>query len=315
MDFYLQGRTSVLHSRYAIKDLGPSSWLIGFGVSRYAAKGTITLSQEAYVNAMVTRYGLSDAVSHTLPLPEGFRLYPTGDEQSPLCSKSEREIYKSLLGSLLYAAIGTRPDISTAISILGRVQLEPTVAHLRALKGVLLYLKGTASTAITFGGPSSDLTLRGYCDSDYAGSPNEEQRRSTSGYVFTLAGAPISWFSKLQQTTTLSSTEAEYVAITECVREVILLRNILSQLGFPQPSPTSIRCDNNGAMVFAQEHYTSQRAKHIDVRLHWIRQSIAAGVASLSHIPTRDNPADLFTKNLPRDGFGRHRSFLLSPTA
>ena len=122
-----------------------------------------------------------------------------------------------------------------------------------------------------------------------------------------LAGGPIAWHSRLQPSVTLSSSEAEYMALTEAGTEAKFLASLLNDVGFPLPSALNIKEDNTGAISFTQAHYTSSRAKHIDVRHHWIRQELANGVISVSYIPTCEQLTDILTKNLPLTTF---RSFV-----
>ena len=309
---FLAELKQALDTKFGIKDMGDVSWILGASVHRDRAAGITTLSQQAYINDLVLRFAVHDRPPRSLPLPSDFKLYP--EDTSPVdCSPAEREIYKSLLGSLIYASILTRPDIATAVSQLGRVQQQPTTAHLSALQGVLLYLKGTASLGLTYKrGSSPSLTLVGYCDASYADSAHEERRCSTEGFLFLLLG-PISWYSKLQAIVTLSSTEAEYVALTEAFKEAIHLRQLLSDLRLLPSSPTPIFEDNQATLHISKAFYTSRRTKHISVRYHWIRQEIENGVAALEFIPTKDQLADIFTKNLGTTLFHHHREHLLSP--
>ena len=301
-----------LHSRFGIKDQGETSWLLGVAVHRDRQAGTISLSQESYIKELASRYGLQDASPKSLPISPDFVLYPKGDHQSTPCTPAEKELFKSMLGSCLFAALFTRPDISIGCSMLGRVQANPTKAHYRQLQHLITYLNGTASKRITFGGPSASLSLSAYADSDYAGSSTEEARRSTSGFVVMFAGGPISWYSKLQPSPSLSSSEAEYFALTECIKELVYLRQILSQIGFPQTSATPVYEDNTGCIAFTREHYTSNRLKHVDVRHHWIRHVISQGQVIVKHIPTRDQRADIFTKPLGGTLHKYHSDFLFS---
>ena len=188
-----------------------------------------------------------------------------------------------------------------------------TTAHLSALKGVLLYLKGTASLGISYTrSATSSFTLVGYCDASYADSAHEERRCSTEGYLFCLTG-PVSWYSKLQAIVTLSSTEAEYVALTEAFKEVLHLRQLLSDLRLLPSAPTVIYEDNQATLRISRAFYTSRRTKHISVRYHWIRQDIESGVAVLEYVPTREQLADILTKNLGSHLFGTLRDRLLTP--
>ncbi|KAL5778179.1 hypothetical protein ACOSP7_011105 [Xanthoceras sorbifolium] len=133
----------------------------------------------------------------------------------------------------------------------------------------------------------------GYCDSDYAG--DLDKRRSTTGYVFTLAKAPVSWKSTLQSTVALSTTEAEYMAVTEAVKEAIWLQGLLKDLGFGQKH-VKVHCDSQSAICLAKNQVYHVRTKHIDVRYHFVREILEEDQILLQKIHTAENPADMMTK-------------------
>jgi hypothetical protein len=199
----------------------------------------------------------------------------------------------------MYAAVSTRPDISYVTGLLGRAVANPSVEHIQASRRVLRYLRGTPKVGLHyFKGP---VVLYGYTDADWAGDP--EARRSTSGYVFKLLGGAISWQSKKQSMTALSSTEAEYVALTSGSTEAVWLRRLLAELGQPQEGPTRIFVDNQSAINLAKNSVLHGRTKHIQIRHHFIRQLIEDGEVEVHHVKTSAQPADFLTKALPRDSF------------
>ena len=310
-----------LHQRFGIKDIGPVRFIIGVRVTRNRATRTLTLCQEAYIQGMIDRFGMHDCNTESTPLPTGWTPNPSGCTSAALDS-TDRELYKSLIGSLLYASMISRPDISTAVSMLCRVMAAPKLIHLKAAKRVMRYLKGTIGMGITYSGcsqPSTDplsatyRDLRGYSDADWASSGATEQFRSTSGYLFTLHGGPISWRSALQSgAPALSSQESEYIALNEAGKEALPLRGLLAELGFPSPGPVPLMEDNTAAISLTDEFFSSKRGKHISLKYHWIRWQTAANEFSICHVPTRDQRADILTKNLPPADFLRHRTALLT---
>ena len=140
----------------------------------------------------------------------------------------------------------------------------------------------------------------GFVDSDYDGQL--ERRRSTTGYVFTLVGGPISWRSTLQSTVALSSTDAEYMVVTEAFKEAIWLRGMLKNLGVVQDC-LIVHCDNQSAINLAKNSVYHARTKHIDVRHHFVRDIIEEGEILLKKIHTSHNPADMLTKVVDRPKF------------
>ena len=201
-----------------------------------------------------------------------------------------------MLGSLMYSAIGTRPDISFAVNTLAQHASAPGEAHLRALKRIFHYLIGTKNYKLIFNGRTKDRTLIGFVDADWAGDANS--RRSISGYVFFLNGTPVSWAAKKQPSISLSSTESEYMASSLATREAVYLRQFLVELGFRQIGPTPILIDNQSAIAIARNPEFHARTKHIEVRHHYVREKLEDGIIDLQYCPTADQTADILTKPL-----------------
>jgi hypothetical protein len=147
-----------------------------------------------------------------------------------------------------------------------------------------------------------------YSDSDYAG--DIEDRKSTSGYVFMLNSGVVSWSSKKQPIVTLSTTEAEFIAVTSCACQAIWLRRILQQLGHNQEGPTTILCDNSSAIKLCKNSVLHGRSKHIDVRFHFIRELTSMGIIEVTHCPTQSQVADIMTKPLKTDAFVKLRGLM-----
>ena len=204
----------------------------------------------------------------------------------------------SLVGSLLYAAMVTRPDIAYAVQALGRHLQSSTDEHFTAGKRVLRYLKGTKYLGLKFGLCASEATIKGYADADWAS--DRDTRRSVTGYLFMLGGAAISWSSKLQPTVALSSSEAEYMSACAAAQEAIHLRRLMGSLGYVQDGPTIIMEDNQGCIAMSENPIMHRRSKHIDIRFHFLREAVERGEVVLTFIPTVEQVADLLTKALPK---------------
>jgi hypothetical protein len=209
--------------------------------------------------------------------------------------------YQSAVGSLMYAMLGTRPDIAFAVSVVSRYASNPSERHKTAVKRIFRYLRGTTNLRLTFKGDLVYLT--GYTDADWAGDP--DTRRSTSGYVFNIGSGAISWSSKRQPTVALSTCEAEYVSQTEAAKEAIWLKTLLDQLNPEDSSPvaTIIYGDNQGAIALAKNPQFHARTKHIDIQHHFIRQKVDEGKIELQYVPTAKQVADGLTKALCKDKF------------
>lgn len=217
---------------------------------------------------------------------------------------TEKDIkwYQQAIGSLLYAALLTRPDIACAINILGRYASNPGPDHIQAVKRVFRYLNGNPDYRITYTGntPTSSY-IKGYTDSDYAG--DKEEYKSTTGYIFYLANGPISYTSKIQPITVQSTTEAEYIALSKAAKEATYIKALTEELSFYKQDNIPLYSDNSGAIQLAKNPTFHERSKHIGIRYHFIRQKHADNTISIHYISTKDQKADGFTKPLSNSRF------------
>jgi hypothetical protein len=300
-----------LMRQYKMKNLGPVKQFLGLEIKRLP-DGSVTLGQQSYINSILQRYGMENANTVNTPMDHKTRLDNVSNNAD---SEADQVLYQSIVGSLMYAAQATRPDIAFAVAALSRYLLKPYKTHMTAAKRVLRYLKYTADTKLVFPGPGgSSEGLVGYTDSDWAGDKHD--RKSQGGYIFKMAGAPISWKSKKQTVVARSTTEAEYLACSEATREaqglVYLHRDVTGETAVPL-----IHCDSNGALSTIRSTVTSDKAKHIDVPFHNSRHLHAAGVVKFTEIDTLQNLADVLTKALPpeKHQYLTHGIGLRSPPA
>ncbi|CBI35129.3 unnamed protein product, partial [Vitis vinifera] len=208
--------------------------------------------------------------------------------------KVDSIIYKQIVGSLMYLT-ATRPDIMHSVSLISRYMENPTELHFLAAKKICRYLQGTKDFGLFYKkGKRSDLI--GFTDSDYAG--DQDNRRSTSGYVFMLGTGAVSWSSKKQPIVTLSTTEAEFVAATVCACQAIWLRKILEELHLKQVGATTIFCDNSSTIKLSKNPVLHGRSKHIDVKYYFLRDLSNDGVIDLVYCRSENQVADIFTKPL-----------------
>ena len=243
---------------------------------------------------------MKDAKSVTTQLAKHFKLTkhlsPKTDKEKEYMTKVP---YASAVGSLMYAMVCTRPDIAQAVGVVSRFMNNPGKGHWEAVKWILRYLRGTSHYSLCFGGSNS--CLQGYVDSDMAG--DLDGGRSTTGYVFTIGGTTVSWISKLQQIVALSTTESEYVAITEGSKELIWLKRLMEELGKVQED-AKLWSDSQSAIHLAKNSAFHSRTKHIKLRYHFIRSALEDGSVSLGKIHTSQNPADMFTKVVTKEKLG-----------
>ncbi|KAE8180027.1 hypothetical protein CF336_g9438, partial [Tilletia laevis] len=281
-------------------DLEPAHHCLGIQIVQDKEKGTITIDQERYAEEVLARFGFSTSNPTSTPLcsKKALRKATEGDLR---CDPS---IYRAIVGCLAYLAQGTRPDLAFAVSTLGKFSSDPTEEHMEAAKRVLRYIRGTAGAKLTFGGDRSEEEVEGYVDADWAA--DRDDRRSTSGFVYTMAGGAVSWGSRKQGAVALSTAEAEYVAAGVAGREALLLSGALAAAG-KELGTVTINCDNQAAIQLVKNPGSHHdRSKHIDIVHHWIRDKAQQGAFAFQYVPTDLNPADAFTKALGQIKHRKH---------
>ena len=212
----------------------------------------------------------------------------------------DQQLYQSAIESLLYLSISTRPDITYAVSTLSRFSSNPTQQHWTALKRVMCYLKGTTNFGINYSKNGSQDCIC-YSDADWAGDVND--RKSTSGYLFQISGGAVTWSTKKQSCVTLSTTEAEYIALASAAQEAVWLRQLTTDLGYSSETATIIYEDNQSAISMTKNPQFHGKAKHIAIKYHFIREQVSNGTVKLQYCPIREMIADMFTKALSRERF------------
>jgi len=265
----------------------------------------ITICQSGYIREVLQRFQMEDCKPVRTPIATGTKLVA-----SPQRSTVTKQYpFRELIGALMYIATCTRPDISHAINLLSQFNNSNDESHWQAAKRVLRYLKGTIEGKLTFS--KDELDILGYVDSDWGNC--DLDRRSYTGYSFILCGAAISWCSRKQRTVALSSTEAEYMGLTEAAKEAIFLSTFVQELGVKQLSKITIFNDNQSAGKLAQNPVFHSRSKHISIRHHFIRNALLEYPLTLEYLCTEEMMADIFTKPLcgPKHELCRDRLGLL----
>lgn len=295
-----------LTKKFRMKDLGLANKVLGIRVTR--EDGVVRLDQEQYINELLDRFGATDCNTVTTPADPGQKLTkqmsPKSEEER---KQMEKVPFRELVGGLQYLAQGTRPDISFAVNAVSHFVNDPGKAHWTAAKRILRYLKGTKKMKLTYNGRCNGSFV-GYCDADWGN--DTDTRRSITGYVFLQSGGPISWNCRKQTTIALSTTEAEYMAISAATQEAIWWRGFREELsGCAEPVP--IFCDNRSAVHLAEKEIGySSRSKHIDIRHHFVRQYIEDKYINLEHVSAEYQAADMLTKALPTKNFEDGRKTL-----
>ncbi|KAG8496781.1 hypothetical protein CXB51_008001 [Gossypium anomalum] len=237
-----------LSEEFEMKDLGPAKKILGMEILRDRKTSKLYLSQKGYIEKLLCRFNMRSAKPVSTPLAAHFRL------SSALSPQSDDEIeymshvpYSSAVGSLMYAMVCSRPDLSYAVSAVSRYMANPGKEHWKAVQWILRYLRGTTDVCLQFGRTEDGVI--GYVDADFAG--DLDRRRSLTGYVFTIGGCAISWKATLQTTVALSTTEAEYMAITEACKEAIWLKGLFSELNEDLQIST-VFCDSQSAIFLTK---------------------------------------------------------------
>lgn len=287
-----------LSERFEMKDLGELKYALGIEIHRNKEAKTITLSQEKYVCDVLVEHGFDKCKPVSIPAPIRLskEMSPRSDaERKDIQREFQKMNYRKIIGQLLWIC-NTRPDICFSVSQAARFVADPGRDHFRAVKHILKYLRGTSSKGLKLSCGALGASLSGYNDSDFAGDP--DTRRSTFGYLINLGSSPISFKSKLAPTVALSSCEAEYVSACVTAQEILFLRQVLSELGFPQSSATVVYEDNQSCIAHARNADNHSRMKHIDVKKYFVRELVQANLIEHRYIATTDMVADLFTKPL-----------------
>jgi hypothetical protein len=280
---------TLLRKHFSMQDLGYPQTFLGLNVVRND-DATITINQAGYIDRMLERFDMTNAVSAKTPLDPSLPLLKAKDSDK----RANVLLYQELVGSLNHLAVFSRPDISNAVSQLSQFLQDPTETHLKAARHVLRYLKGSCKLSITYGG-AQNLLIIGFTDADWGGDKND--RKSTTGYVYMVNNGAVSWSSRKQTTVAVSTTEAEYMAISDAAREALARSQLYGEFLNRLPAPL-ILSDNQGALDISENPTNYQRAKHIDIRYHFVRHVLHSDQIALDYVPTTQNPADILTKAL-----------------
>jgi len=286
--------------KWECRDLGEPNEFLRMRITH---KGrAIHLDQCMYLQKVIECCGMLNAKSASTPLPAGY--YATKNTEP--VDADLRSCFQTVIGSLLYLMLGTRPDIAFAVTHLSRHAANPSQDHLNKALYICRYLIGTSTYSLVYNG-GSGAGLIACTDSDWGSDPTS--RLSQTGFYLKLADGLISWTSCAQKTIAYSSTEAEYMALSDCAHQVTWIRSLLGELGYKLKA-IPICGDNQESIFMASNPVTEPRFKHIDIHYHGICESVAKGNVKLFFIDGAENPADLLTKNLPCEKFAKFRAQL-----
>ncbi|GJS57578.1 retrovirus-related pol polyprotein from transposon TNT 1-94 [Tanacetum coccineum] len=280
-----------MSSKFQMSMMGQISFFLGLQISQNP-RG-IFINQSKYANEILKKFDLHKSDPVDTPMVERTKL----DEDLSGIPVDQTQ-YRSMIGSLMYLT-ASRPDLVFAVCMCARYQSKPTKKHLEAVKRVFRYLQGTINMGLWYPKDTA-MALTAYADADHAGC--QDTRRSTSGSAQFLGDKLVSWSSKKQTSTSISSTEAEYIAMSGCCAQILWMRSQLSDYGFAY-NHIPLYCDNKSAIALCCNNVQHSRSKHIDIRHHFIREQVEKGVVELYFVRTEYQLADIFTKALPRERF------------
>jgi hypothetical protein len=301
----------IFNKSYTMKDLGELSWYLGIKVEWSENKKECFLSQSSMIKEILEEHHMGDCNRKYVPARKDFMRKPTEliskEEQIWLDNRGYSDTkYRSLVGSLIYLTLATRPDIAFGVGQLARFVGKARRAQWNAAKQVLAYLAQTIDYRLGFS-VDGGADIVGFADADYAG--NLDDRSSTSGFVFLHRGGAIAWASKKQQSPARSSAESEIIALDLAVREARWLRKLARGLGLGT-KPTKIHEDNSAARAISAKHLRTQRTKHIDVQYFAVCDDVKQKRVEIAPVASEDNVADIFTKGLERTKFEKFRAML-----
>uniref|UniRef100_A0A2N9EIQ9 Integrase catalytic domain-containing protein n=1 Tax=Fagus sylvatica TaxID=28930 RepID=A0A2N9EIQ9_FAGSY len=281
-----------LSTEFEMKNLGGLKYFLGIEVAR--SERGIFLSQRKYVLDLLTEVGLLECKPVDTPIVQNHRLGEYSD-QVP----ADKVRYQRLVGKLIYLS-HTRPDIAYAVSVVSQFMHNPSEDHMGAVIRILRYLKSSPGTGLMFS-KNDHLNIEGYTDADWAG--NILDRKSTSGYFTFVGGNLVTWRSKKQKVVALSSAEAEFRGMAKGLCELLWLRSLLTEVGFPPSSAMNLFCDNKAAIDISHNPIQHDRTKHVEVDRHFIKQNLEEKIIQFPFVKSEDQLADILTKAVSSRNF------------
>lgn len=287
-----------MKNEFEMSDLGLLNYFLGMEIVQ--KEEGIFLSQECYAKKLLEKFNMKECKIMRTPLaPQG----KIQDEEEEL---ADSKTYRSLVGGLLYLT-ATRPDLMFSASYLSRYLKEPKAKHFKEAKRVLRYIKGTTDIGLMYSAVK-EPKLVGYSDSDWGGC--KEDLKSTTGYCFSIGSAIFSWKTSKQDTIAQSTAEAEYMALCAATNQAIWLRRLLEDLKFNTQEGVPIYCDSQSAIALGKNPVQHRRTKHIQIKYHFVRESVRNGDIKLEYCKSEEQLADTLTKALGGQTFERFRAQL-----
>ncbi len=313
---HIDDELNIFQQNFNISIEGTLADYVGVNIEKLD-DNTINMTQPNIINSILTELNFTDNTKPTTTPANGGTIVTDGFDKEP--HKADWH-YRRIIGKLNFLASSCRPELSCIVHQCARFSANPRENHTEAIKQIARYLKGTSNEGIRM--KPTENKFKVYVDADFGGLWDKniaEDRpitsKSRTGYVVTYADCPIIWASQLQSEIALSTTEAEYLAMSTALRNTIpimrLVKELSQKFNLPLETKPTIYCtvfeDNAGAVELANVPKMRPRTRHINPKYHHFRKYVFDGKIRVQYIPTADQQADIFTKNLPRDTFLRHR--------
>nr|GEX52821.1 ribonuclease H-like domain, reverse transcriptase, RNA-dependent DNA polymerase [Tanacetum cinerariifolium] len=281
-----------MEEKFKMSDLGLLAYYLGIEVTQ--TNVDISIKQSAYASKILKEVGMLDCNETLIPMDPGTRL--TKITEGTMVNSTE---YRSIIGCLRYL-LHTRPDLSYSVILLSRFMQEPREKHMKAIRQVLRYVKGTKDYGITYKHNGGNK-IHGFSDSSYG--VNTQEGNGTTGIIFYCEESPMSWSTQKQATVALSSCESEFIAATRAATQALWLKRLLSKLTHSQEEKITIQVDNKSAIALMKNHVFHGRSKHIDTKYHFIRECVEREDIQVEFVNGEYQKADILTKALPKIKF------------
>ncbi|GJW82981.1 ribonuclease H-like domain, reverse transcriptase, RNA-dependent DNA polymerase [Tanacetum coccineum] len=287
-----------MQEQFEMSDLGLLAYYLGIEVTQ--KWGEISIKQTGYATKILKDTGMLECNDAKIPMEPGLKLTKLSKEK--FVDPTE---YQSIIGCLRYL-LHTRPDLSFLVGLLSRFMQEPQEQHMKAIKQVLRYIKGTKDYGITYGHDGNKI--QGYSDSSYG--VNTQEGKGTTRIVFYFGNSPITWSTQKQGIVALSSCESEFIVATAAATQALWLKRLLSKITDSNKEKITIYVENKSGVALMKNPVFHGRSKHIDTKYHFIRECVEKEDLTVEYISGEQQRADILTKALPRIRFVTMRQIL-----
>ena len=304
-----------LKQKFKMTDLGEPQSFLGMKIDRKREDRILKLTLNKYIEGLLEKFGYSEMHPQKTPMVtnkvNNRERREREDEETegkiPIATNTQIARYRGLVGSLLYLSNTVRPDITYAVNVLSRHQINPTENEWQMAKRVCRYLKQTRTLGLTFRGETNELDV--YSDASFADCKGS---KTTGGFLIRLYGDIVAWKTHKQHFVSISTCQAEFVAMSEACQETVSLLSSLKLFIRKDFTPVDLYCDNV-AVVLSTKTSVSNKLRHItEVREDYVRECEKRKLVTVKWVPFKEQLADIFTKALPLESHGRLTSKIMN---